>query len=242
MIIERLIKDNIRLYENLEILRIVSLKKITESEKIHSLFIVEIAIKVIMNQLINMSMLNSYQECKCKLFEKNCYIMQCFKCFKFNHMIKFCKKDQCCVKCASKHHIEKCMISLNKRCCINCNDSHKLWRRICVKWQQQMKQSSEIYKNRLFRYFEVFKYTYALILQLLNSSDSVNSADSMNSLNSINLSSSAIVMLKTRSQVTDESAWQVVKVKKRWVDLFFCVSSDSKEMTTEQNYECSTRK
>ncbi len=160
-----------------------------------------------MNWFMNVSMLDSYQECECKLFKKNCCITQCFKCFEFNHMIKFCKKDQCCIKCASKHYIEKYMISLNKRCCINCNDKHELWRRICIKWYQQMKQLSKIYKNRSFKYSEVFKYNHALILQSLNSLDSANSADSINSLDSINLSSSTIVMLKTRSQVTDESAW-----------------------------------
>jgi len=74
VIIKRLIKDNARLYENLKILRIVWLKKVVESEKIHSSLIVKIAIEAIMNQLMNESMLNSYQECLCKLFKKNCCI------------------------------------------------------------------------------------------------------------------------------------------------------------------------
>ncbi len=73
-IIKRLIKNNVRLHEDLKVLRIVWLKKITKSEKIHSLLIVEITIKAMMNQLMNVSMLNLYQECACKLFEKNCCI------------------------------------------------------------------------------------------------------------------------------------------------------------------------
>ncbi len=126
IVIKRLIKDNVSLHENLKIWRIVWLKKVIESEKIHLSLIIEIAIKAMTNWLMNESMLNSYQECSCKLFEKNCHITQCYRCFKFDHMIKFCKKKQCCVKCADKHHIEECVMSLNKRRCINCNEDHEL--------------------------------------------------------------------------------------------------------------------
>jgi len=121
-IIEKLVKNNARLHEDLKVLRIIWLKKITKSEKIHSSLIVEIAIKAMMNQLMNMSMLNSYQECACKLFEKNCRITQCFRCHKFDHMIKFCRKNQRCKKCANKHHIKKCVMSSNRKRCVNCNE------------------------------------------------------------------------------------------------------------------------
>ncbi len=247
-IIKRLIKDNIKLHENLKILRIVWLKKIVKSKKIHSLLIVKIAIKAMMNQLINVSMLNLYQECAYELFEKNCCITQCFRCYEFNHMIKFCRKNQRCEKCADKHYIKKCTISLNKRCCINCNKNHELWRYICLKWWQQMKQAFEIYRNKSFKYFEIFKYNYALFSLFLNSLDSMNSlnsmnsSDSMNSFDLINFSSSATVMLKTCSWIADESAWQIVEIKKRWVNLFSYVNNDSDETTSEQIQKCSIRK
>ncbi len=111
-----------------------------------------------------------------------------------------------------------------------------------------MKQVFEIYRNRSFRYSEMFKYNctfFSLFLNSLNSmnfSDSMNSSDSMNFFNSMNLSSSATVMLKTCSWIADKSAWQIVKVKKRWVNLFSCVSSDSDEMTSEQIQKHSIRK
>ncbi len=241
-IIERLIKDNARLHEDLKVLRIVWLKKIADSEKIHLSLIVEIAIKAMMNRLMNISMLNLYQECACKLFEKNCHITQCFRCHEFDHMIKICKKNQRCEKCADKHHIEKCVMSSNKRCCVNCNENHKLWRCICLKWQQQIKQAFEIYRNRSFRYSEMSKYNCTLFSLFLNFLDSMNFSNSTNSFDSTNFSSSATVMLKTCSWITDESAWQIVKIKKRWVNLFSCVSSDSNETTSEQIQKCSIRK
>ncbi len=198
-IIERLIKDNARLHEDLKVLRIVWLKKIADSEKTHSSLIVKIAIEAMMNWLMNMSMLNSYQECACKLFEKNCHITQCFRCHEFDHMIKICRKNQRCKKCADKHHIEKCVMSSNKRRCVNCNENHELWRCICLKWQQQMKQAFEIYRNRSFRYSEMSKYNCTFFSLFLNSLDSMNSSSSMNSFDSTNFSSSATIMLKTRS-------------------------------------------
>ncbi len=104
-IIKRLIKNNARLHEDLKMLRIAWLKKIVESEKIHSSFIIKIMIKMMINWLLNVDMLNSYQECSCKLFEKNCHITQCYKCFNFDHMTKFCKNEECCFKCTDKHNI-----------------------------------------------------------------------------------------------------------------------------------------
>ena len=48
-IIERLIKDNVKLHEDLKVLRIVWFKKITKSEKIHSLLIIKIMIEAMIN-------------------------------------------------------------------------------------------------------------------------------------------------------------------------------------------------
>ncbi len=241
-IIERLIKDNARLHEDLKVLRIVWLKKIADSEKTHSLLIVEITIEAMTNRLMNVNMLNLYQECACELFEKNCHITQCFRYHEFDHMTKICRKNQRCEKCAGKHHIEKCVMPSNRRRCVNCNENHELWRCICLKWRQQMKQAFEIYRNRSFRYSETSEYNRTLFSLSLNSLDSTNSSDSMNSLDSMNFSSSATVMLKTRSWIADESAWQIVEIKKRWVDLFSCVSSDSDETTSEQIQKRSIRK
>ena len=241
-IIEKLIKDNMRLHEDLKVLRIVWLKKIADSEKTYSSFIVEIAIKAMMNQLINVNMLNSHQECACKLFEKNCCITQCFRCHKFDHITKICRKNQRCEKCADKHHIKKCVMSSNKRRCINCNENHELWRCICLKWWQQMKRAFKIYRNKSFKYSETFKYNCTFFSLFLNSLDSMNSSDSMNSFDSTNFLNSVTVMLKTCSWIVNKSAWQIVKIKKRWVNLFSYVNSDSDEMTSEQIQKCSIRK
>ncbi len=110
-----------------------------------------------------------------------------------------------------------------------------------------MKQTFEIYRNRSFKYSEALKYN-CTFLQFLNSSLSSNFADSMNSskftnsLNSMNSLSSTIVVLKTRSLVTHESTWQMIKVKKRCINHFSCVNSDSDETLLEQSQKWQIRK
>ena len=198
-IIKRLMKDNARLHEDLKMLRIAWLKKIVESKKTHSSFIVKIVIETMMNQLLNVSMLNSYQECSCKLFEKNCHITQCYKCFDFDHVIKSCKNEERCFKCTDKHHIEKCVVSMNKRRCVNCNDSHELWRCLCLKWKLQIKQSEEVFQNRSIRYSEALKYNHSLSFFSLNFLSSMNSSSSMN------------ISMTTSSRDVNESTWQVVR-------------------------------
>ncbi len=105
-----------------------------------------------------------------------------------------------------------------------------------------MKQAFKIYRNKSFKYFETSKYNYTFFSLFLNSLDSTNSSNSTNSFNSMNFLNSATVMLKTCSWIADESAWQIVEIKKRWVNLFSYVSSDSNEMTSEQIQKCSIRK
>ncbi len=236
MIIKKLVKNNARLHEDLKILRIAWLKNIVESEKIHLSLIIKIIIKTMINWLLNINMLNSYQECLCKLFEKNCCITQCYRCFDFNHMIKFCKNEECCFKCTDKHHIEKCVVLMNKRRCANCNDNYELWRHSCFKWKLQIKQSEEIFQNRSIRYFEALKDNCLLFSFSLNFLSSMNLVSSMNSLNSMNIS----MMISSRD--VNKSTWQVMKVKKRRVDHFSDVISDSEDMMSEQTQKHQIRK
>jgi hypothetical protein len=152
--------------------------------------------------------------------------MQCFKCFEFNHIIKSCNKKQCCNKCADKHHMKRCTLSLNKKQCANCNENHKLWRCTCFKWKQQMMQSSKIYRNKSARYSETFRNNHTFLILFLNAESSMNlsSLDSTNLLKSMNfsilmnfLSSRNIKMMISWSHQGKKMLWQMIKVKKRWV-------------------------
>ena len=159
---------------------------------------------------------------------KETVVLQCYKCFNFDHVTRFCKNKECCFKCTDKHHIEKCVVLMNKRRCANCNDSHKLWRHSCLKWKLQIKQSEEIFQNRLIRYSEALKNNYSFSSFFLNFLSSMNFMSSMNSLSSMNVS------IMTSSWDINKSTWQVMKVKKRWVNHSSCVISDLKDMMFKQ--------
>jgi len=118
----------------------------------------------------------------------------------------------------------------DKRQCVNCNDNHELWRCSCLKWKLQIKQSEEIFQNRSIRYSEALKYNHSFFSFFLNF------LDSMNFLSSMNISTT------TSSQDINESTWQVMKVKKRWVNHSSCVISDSEDMTSEQTQKRQIKK
>ncbi len=154
----------------------------------------------------------------------------------FWHMTRFCKNEECCFKCTDKHHIKRCVVSMNKRRCANCNDNHELWKHSCFKWKLQIKQSEEIFWNRSIRYSEVLKDNRSF------SSFSLNFLSSMNLASSTNSSSSMNVLTMTSSRDINKSTWQVMKVKKRRVDHSSCVISDSEDMMSEQTQKCQIRK
>lgn len=85
-----------------------------------------------------------------KVHEYQAPLLQCFKCFKFNHGAKICKSTQKCSICTGEHHFKECK---NEKAikCINCQGSHLAISRDCpIK-----KQKAEDKKN---------KQSYAAIL------------------------------------------------------------------------------
>ncbi len=125
---------------------------------------------------------------------------------------------------------------MNKRRCVNCNDNHELWRCSCLKWKLQIKQSEEIFWNRSIRYSETSKNNHLFFSFFLNFLNSMNLVSSMNSLSSMN------VLMMISSRDINKSTWQVMKVKKRWVNCSSCVISDSEDITSEQTQKCQIRK
>ncbi len=104
-----------------------------------------------------------------------------------------------------------------------------------------MKQASKIYRNKLIKYLKLLKYNCTFLSLFLNSLSLMNSLSSTNFINSMNSLNSAIIMLKICHQDV-ELIWQMIKVKKRWINFFLCMTSDLNEMTSEQTQKCSIRK
>lgn len=65
-------------------------------------------------------------------FKVHAYIaplLQCYKCFKFNHGAKICKSTQRCSLCTGEHHYKECDTNTIK--CINCSGAHLAISREC---------------------------------------------------------------------------------------------------------------
>jgi len=97
-------------------------------------------------------------------------------------------------------------------------------------WDMRLNEYSKYWSLKALKSVTIILYKLRM-----NFSSLMNSLKFTNSFSSANSSSSTIVVLKTRSLVTHESTWQMIKVKKRRVDHFFCVSSDSDETSLEQS-------
>lgn len=65
-----------------------------------------------------------------KVFEYVAPLLQCYKCFKFNHGAKFCKSTQKCSVCAGEHHFSTCDKEAIIKC-INCQGPHLAISRYC---------------------------------------------------------------------------------------------------------------
>ena len=49
-------------------------------------------------------------------------VMRCFNCWGFNHIAKYCGKEERCNRCAGHHNTKQCKDT--KKRCVNC--SHKI--------------------------------------------------------------------------------------------------------------------
>lgn len=65
-----------------------------------------------------------------RVFEYVPPLLQCFKCFKFNHSAKICNGSQKCSICAGDHLYKDCENS-NSLNCINCGGPHLAISRVC---------------------------------------------------------------------------------------------------------------
>ncbi|XP_050680902.1 uncharacterized protein LOC126976562 [Leptidea sinapis] len=77
-------------------------------------------------------------------------IIQCFKCFKFNHSAKVCRGTQMCSSCAGSHLYKEC--TMDTMCCINCGGAHLAISRDCpIKLKKlEEKRTLILNQNRTF--------------------------------------------------------------------------------------------
>lgn len=59
---------------------------------------------------------------KCRVYDF-VSVLRCFKCWGFNHLAKYCKKEEVCQFCAGNHNGKDC--NSTSKCCVNCMNKSK---------------------------------------------------------------------------------------------------------------------
>jgi hypothetical protein len=81
-------------------------------------------------------------------------IRQCFKCYKYGHIAKYCRKTARCGYCATAAHEQKDENACpNKqpsgtKKCVNCRGSHTAWDRACPAYKNASERTKEAYTHR----------------------------------------------------------------------------------------------
>ena len=100
-------EQNRSLHPELEVLEISWPKFATTSGKRYSSMVVDVASAEQANRLIVEGLLDGGELKVVELFDRNCRVMQCFRCQEYGHSGKSCKKPASCGHCAGNHMSEK---------------------------------------------------------------------------------------------------------------------------------------
>jgi hypothetical protein len=91
---------------------------------------------------------------ECKLYDVILRIRQCFKCYKYGHIAKYCRKTARCEHCAAAaHEQENENVCSNKqpsgtKRCVNCISRHTAWNRACPAYKNASERAKEAYTHR----------------------------------------------------------------------------------------------
>lgn len=78
-------------------------------------------------------------------------LLQCFKCFKFNHNAKYCRSTQKCSICSEEHHFSTCT-NPNITKCLNCGGQHLAISKLCpVKIQKTLEKRNKTSYSNIMR-------------------------------------------------------------------------------------------
>jgi hypothetical protein len=101
--------------------------------------------------LIDAGLIWHHQLHDCEPFEGYCMVTQCFKCYKFGHIARFCQNLLRCGCCAASGHIANDCLSKDdktKHRCVNCCGKHQSWARNCPERATHAADARQAYNER----------------------------------------------------------------------------------------------
>jgi predicted Zn-ribbon and HTH transcriptional regulator len=137
-------EENGRLHPSLKVAQASWLKSIRAREgKTHTSVIFSVQSQTQANEIVLKGLVHQGTILTAEDFHPQQRPTQCLNCGQFGHIAKFCKAEQACGKCSSKHRTDEC--NEGKKKCSNCQGSHPAWSLSCM-----VKQAA-IAKARSFR-------------------------------------------------------------------------------------------
>ena len=121
--IEELYKQNPKLVGTVEIVRVAFTKKLLRSGRPTRPLIISVTEPEQANRLINAGLIWQYELHDCELYDGDCVITQCFKCYQYGHIRHRCQNLQRCGFCAAPGHATNdCLAKEDrtKHSCIPC--------------------------------------------------------------------------------------------------------------------------
>ena len=103
--------------------------------------IIEMTILKTKNVILNYNLKMNKVVHVCSVFNKICKIIQCFKCYNYEHITIQCTKETRCDHCVDNHSIknEVCATEHIFKCCL-CSENHKSWQKNYSKKQKKIQR------------------------------------------------------------------------------------------------------
>ena len=153
--IEYLHAVNARLHAGLKIVKVAWSNKAIREGKVHSTLHMEVETAPMANRLINEGLLVDYEIKHCERFHKNNILVQCFNCYKYGHISKWCKHPTACGRCAGGHPTHECnpeTTGAHPMCATCEKPGHPAWSPVCVVRTKEKKKVNDARKRKAHLY------------------------------------------------------------------------------------------
>ncbi|KPM33872.1 hypothetical protein AK830_g12700 [Neonectria ditissima] len=108
------------------------------------------------NKLCDQGTIVAAEVCQTEPYSGEIQPRQCFKCFRFGHIARYCREQAGCGRCGGARHARDmiCPASTGDipSVCCNCNGPHPAWSRACRVVQKEWERARNAYSERPTRF------------------------------------------------------------------------------------------
>ena len=185
-------QQNNMLHARLHLQCIAWSKRALQTGKKYRSMIMKTASAEKVNTLIEKGLIEEQDIKTCELFERGCWMTQCFNCQQYEHTDRACKMSIKCRHCTESHDTKACSYLLDKikrRCVVCMKSGHEAWVNICEACIEQKKRTRIAFFNKSVFY-----------------SQQTQTQSHVQHTQRTNISSTAQLMLRTEYAITSSAS------------------------------------